>query len=306
MDVLNDVFSQMQLSGVHHLQLEIRGPWGLAFQAQNVVKLGLVVEGSILLTHEGSAKGILLGEGDFFLCTNQAAYTLQDHPNSRVIDLRTVLTPHQANLVDPIRLGQEGPRTRLLLGMLTFDNWVGQHLMEALPPFILWSHDEQQAADFGRVLEQIVAESVGRSPGASLVTQWLGSILFLQAVRQFGLSSQNQRPGWLAALKDQAISRSLQAFHAEVGHGWTIELLAKEAGLSRSGFALRFHHVMGCTPLEYLTRWRMTLATSLLRQGDEKTDNIARRLGYLSVSSFSRVFQQRWGQTPAQFRRFAI
>ena len=63
--------------------------------------------------------------------------------------------------------------------------------------------------------------------------------------------------GWLSALADPRIGAALGAIHAEPGRGWTLEALARVAGVSRTVFAQRFKALAGTTVMNYLTRWRM-------------------------------------------------
>jgi AraC-like DNA-binding protein len=74
---------------------------------------------------------------------------------------------------------------------------------------------------------------------------------------------------------------ALSAFHNRVNTPWTAESLAKAAGMSRSAFASRFKGLLGQTPLEYVTEWRMQKAMRLLEQRDKKLIDVTR----LSVTS---------------------
>lgn len=73
--------------------------------------------------------------------------------------------------------------------------------------------------------------------------------------------------------------------------------MAQQAGMSRSAFAARFKEVLGVTPAEYLSDWRMAIAKSLLRTG-RSVKFIADALGYANASALSRVFAQRVGVSP--------
>ncbi|MGN7998978.1 helix-turn-helix domain-containing protein [Sphingomonas sp. 22176] len=52
--------------------------------------------------------------------------------------------------------------------------------------------------------------------------------------------------------------------------------LASVAGMSRTSFVERFRDVVGQTPLDYLTGWRMRLAADCLR----RTADIVAELGF--------------------------
>jgi AraC-like DNA-binding protein len=82
------------------------------------------------------------------------------------------------------------------------------------------------------------------------------------------------------------------------------ETLAASAGMSRSAFALRFKELLGETPLEYLTNWRMYKATGLLQE-DVKLFEVAKTVGYDSDAAFSKAFKRVLGVAPKQFRRSA-
>ena len=93
--------------------------------------------------------------------------------------------------------------------------------------------------------------------------------------------------------------------HERVENPWTVETLAGAAGMSRSAFALRFKELLGETPLEYLTNWRMYKATGSLQEDDRKLFEIAKSVGYDSDAAFSKAFKRVLGVTPKEYRRSA-
>jgi AraC-like DNA-binding protein len=91
--------------------------------------------------------------------------------------------------------------------------------------------------------------------------------------------------------------------HAGFDKSWSVESLAREARMSRSAFALKFKTVLGRTPLEYLTRWRMHKAGALIRSNNMSFSEVASAIGYGSENSFSRVFKREMGVAPREYRR---
>ncbi len=85
---------------------------------------------------------------------------------------------------------------------------------------------------------------------------------------------------------------ALSAIHESVNTPWTVESLAEAAGMSRSAFAARFKALLGQTPLEYVTEWRMQKAMQLLEQRDKKLIDVARLVGYESGAAFSKAFSE--------------
>ena len=80
-----------------------------------------------------------------------------------------------------------------------------------------------------------------------------------------------------------------------------MEALATAAAMSRSAFALRFKEMVGETPLEYLTNWRMQKAAALLQRGDPKLIDVAKSVGYDSDAAFSKAFKRVMSVAPGSF-----
>jgi AraC-like DNA-binding protein len=91
--------------------------------------------------------------------------------------------------------------------------------------------------------------------------------------------------------------------HGKVEAPWTVESLAAASGMSRSAFAVRFKKLVGETPLEYLTGWRMQKATGLLKDSDKKLFEVAKSVGYDSDAAFSKAFKRTFGVAPKEYRR---
>jgi transcriptional regulator GlxA family with amidase domain len=64
-------------------------------------------------------------------------------------------------------------------------------------------------------------------------------------------------------LADPHIGAVLRLRHAEPGRVWTVPELARHVSMSRSAFAARFRALVGDTPLDHLTQWRMVRAASI-------------------------------------------
>lgn len=90
---------------------------------------------------------------------------------------------------------------------------------------------------------------------------------------------------------DPQVGAALSAIHNRVDMHWTVESLAEAAGMSHSGFAARFKELLGQTPLEYVTEWRM----QLIQQCDRNLVDVARSVGYESDVAFSKAFKRAVG-----------
>ena len=114
-------------------------------------------------------------------------------------------------------------------------------------------------------------------------------------------SGPERNKGWLRTIFDPQMGAALSAIHDRVNTPWTVESLAEAAGMSRSAFAARFKELLGQTPLEYVTEWRMQKAMQLLQQRDKKLIDVARLVGYESDAAFSKAFKRVVGANPGEY-----
>lgn len=112
-----------------------------------------------------------------------------------------------------------------------------------------------------------------------------------------------QSTGWLAGLRDRFVGRAVALMHEKPAEPWTIDELGKQVGLSRSALHERFVELIGQPPMQYLTNWRMQLASRLLRDTQSSVAAIALEVGYGSEAAFARAFKRLVGTPPATWRR---
>lgn len=79
--------------------------------------------------------------------------------------------------------------------------------------------------------------------------------------------------------------------------------MARQGALSRSTMASRFKQLVGISPKQYLTGWRMQKARELLEESDLPMTQIAAQVGYRSEVAFHHTFKRVMGATPGQVRR---
>jgi AraC-like DNA-binding protein len=135
-----------------------------------------------------------------------------------------------------------------------------------------------------------------------LASKQLSQLLFVQIIRFYLAASNPLTTGWLRALNDERLAPALRDMHREPGRAWQLGELAKQVGMSRTSFALRFKASAGVAPLTYLQNLRMRLAEQELREGAMSVSELAESLGYASDSAFSNAFKRRTGMAPKQYQ----
>jgi AraC-like DNA-binding protein len=148
-----------------------------------------------------------------------------------------------------------------------------------------------------------LAEARSPRPGGAGVLSKLAEVLFIEVLRLYMNEQGEGRTGWLTGVGDRIVGPALNAMHSHPAHAWTLEELAHDAGTSRSVLAERFQNLVGSSPMQYLTQWRMLLAANLLCRSNAPLARIAEDVGYRTDTAFSRAFRRVYGSPPASWRR---
>jgi len=203
-----------------------------------------------------------------------------------------------------ISYGGGGATTRLVCGYLACDARLARILLAGLPSLLKVN---VRGSNAGIWLESSVryalAEARSPRPGGAGVLAKLAEVLFIEVLRLYMNEQRAGDTGWLAAVRDRVVGVALTALHEQPAHNWTVEELARVAGTSRSVLADRFQQLVGSSPIQYLTQWRMLLASNLLCRGNASLASIAEAVGYQTDTAFSRAFRREFGAPPAAWRR---
>ena len=127
-------------------------------------------------------------------------------------------------------------------------------------------------------------------------------MLFVETLRRYIAQLPPEQTGWLAGARDTEIGQALALLHRNPAQPWTIAMLAREVGISRSVLAERFRYFLGEPPMAYLTRWRLQLGARLLKSSNRSVAEVAEEVGYESEAAFNRAFKREFEVPPARFR----
>jgi AraC-like DNA-binding protein len=169
----------------------------------------------------------------------------------------------------------------------------------ALPPMLLLPLARLPGVQ--PTVELLFAEAFGQACGRQAAVDRLFEVLVIQLLRRL-LDEGTVDSGLLAGLSDPRLARALVGVHEAPARHWSLEALARRAGMSRSRFAGAFRATVGDTPGAYLAGWRVSLAQALLRRG-RPLKSVATEVGYGGSAALARVFRARTGQSPRQWLR---
>jgi AraC-like DNA-binding protein len=321
LDVLSDVLRTVRMTGAIFFDIRARAPWVAETPAtarirpqvmpefEHVIAFHILMDGWcwVYLTNEpdsavrmnaGDAV-IIVGGDSHIMGTNRSRpedpnlsifYRPKDHPLPFVFN----------------ELGGSGEPVHLVCGYLGCDASPFNPILDALPRLLV-----VRAASVGgnlihNLIRTALLETERPCAGGETILSKLSELLFLQSVRDYLNGLPAESTGWLSGLRDRHIGMALSLMHAQPANRWTLDALAREVGLSRSAFAERFAALIGVPPMQYLSSWRLQVATQYLERHGISVAQVAALVGYESEAAFNRAFKKRVGVPPASWRRARV
>jgi AraC-like DNA-binding protein len=314
MDALSETLRVVRLVGAIFLHARFTAPWCyqsppadmaapvLEPGAERVVIFHLITEGECFV-ELGDGPPLHLMAGDAVLFPQGDAHRMTSRPGlvpAKGAPLEEVLARRPRQL----SYGGGGAVTKLVCGYMACDAKLARMLLAGLPHVV---RVNVRGSNAGSWLEASVryalAETRSPRPGGAGVLSKLSEVLFIEVLRMYMNEQGDDRTGWLAGVRDRIVGAALNALHHHPAHAWTLDELARSANTSRSVLAERFQHLMGSSPMQYLTQWRMVLAANLLCRSNAPLARIAEDVGYQTDTAFSRAFRREYGTPPAAWRR---
>lgn len=320
-DPLSDVLRTVKLKGALFFLVDATSPWCVkipqarAFadiilpSARHIVSYHVVVQGQGLASVPGiepvafdAGDIIVFPHADPYLMSSalgvppelDRAQTLQFFRDLAAGKLPFIITEGGGKL----------PKAKFICGFLGCDLSPFNPLLLTLPRVL---HIRRPSGTHVDLLDQLIDLAMAeiRTPraGGDSIRLGLSELMFIELLRRHLETHSADGPGWLAGLRDPKVGRALALLHAEPARDWTLDALARAAGISRSVLAERFSRCVGETPMRYLTLWRMQLAARLLADGPTKVAAIGKQVGFHSEAAFSRTFKKVTGVPPTEWRQ---
>ena len=301
MDILNEILQKLRLRSEIFLHARFCNEWVVDIEPLELkVSFHVIAHGDCWLRVPDSPTPLALHEGDLVIClrnpphfvTPSSAYPADDLPrNSPASDL----IPG-----DDV----QGESTTLICGKCEFLQYSWNPVLEALQNIMVIPTKDSAQTNLGTIIKLMIAEAEANNTSSSAIIDRLSDILLIEAIRTYSqLNAQDK--GYLAALKEPRLCKALTSFHKAPDQNWTVQTLSEEATMSRSAFAELFKHMVGMSPMEYVTGWRMQHAYDVLTLDNKSVTQIAEDCGYQSEPAFRKAFKKQFGIGPGTVRRDA-
>ena len=303
-DPLAEALHFLRMNGAFYCRSELTAPWGMTMMPMpGYIWFHVVTTGRVWL-EAGDDEGRLLQPGDLGLVPHGEGHVLRSEPGVPAPDVLELEREEISERYEILRHGGGGAPTTLICGAVRFDHPAARNLVEILPPIMhLEAASTPQLDWMQSTLRLMAVEAHELKPGSEAVITRLGDILVIQAIRSWLETDPAAQTGWLGALQDKQIGRAIALIHRDPARNWTVASLADELAMSRSAFAARFTELVEEPAMQYVTRWRMQVAVSALRNDGATVGELASRLGYRSEAAFARAFKRVIGVPPGAVKR---
>ena len=302
-DPLGEILHMLRLTSTLHCQAELTAPWGIEIpQIDECMVIEIVNSGRCWIEIEGE-NPCELREGNLILIPHGTAHVIHSEIKGAIQPLFDIPVEKISERYEIMRYGGGGDLTQVIAGVVRVDRSVVGNLLALFPKMLKIDAWDDESGWLSSTLRFIAREARELKPGGETIITRLTDILIIQLIRTWVESVSESNQGWLAALRDEQIGQALVLLHREPQHSWTVASLARAVNMSRSAFSARFTQLVGQPAMGYLTKWRMQLVHTLLRETPRSLSVLANRVGYESEVALSRAFKRVYGVPPGSIRR---
>ncbi len=314
MDALSELLRAVKLSGALFYNSRCSAPWCLNAPPSSAFAPFVATHATHIIEFHHISSGrayVRVGEettpleaGDVVMMPHGDPHQMGNGVGGNAIDGSAALPALMSGRVQLATFGGGGEETGLVCGYLACDSRLIKPVLNSLPRVLRVNLRSDKGGEwFENTLRHAVDQAAAARPGSDVFLAHLAEALFADVLRRYLASLPDGRTGWLAGAGDPAVGRALGALHRNPAHAWTLDELAREAGVSRSALAERFTKYLGVAPMSYLTDWRLELGAESLRSTSRSVQSVALDVGYESEAAFNRAFKRKFAVPPARYRR---
>lgn len=296
MDILTDTLNAAGLKSTLLHQRALPPRSAIQFPCSRSIGFHVVLNGLAFIHTKGKKAPLMLERGDIAFMTRGC-----DHS----VSTEKVLVEN-TKIVSGGKYTSRASNTSLILVSGAYQLWndpVHPFFRELPDWFILKSKDVGLDDGLYQMMDLLAKETLKEDLGSERIIQGILDVMFSIILRKVIRSSGNSKQKWGSSTLDPKIKKALDLLHNKTSYDWTLDELAKNVGVSRSGLAARFKKFMGESPLHYLTTLRIQKAIGFLTSSEMSVEQVAFHVGYHDSFTFSKAFKKLTGLPPRNYRR---
>lgn len=121
-----------------------------------------------------------------------------------------------------------------------------------------------------------------------------------------GYGLTHQKSDNAPIIKNPKLRDAVLYIEGHYGDSITLSDISANAGINHTTLTALMKEEFGCTAIEYLMQYRITIAKKQLAFTDVPIKDISNIIGFKTVQHFNRIFKETTGTTPAEFRKSAV
>ncbi|SCW66171.1 AraC-type DNA-binding protein [Sphingobium faniae] len=300
---LSDLLHSIRLLRADCALLEIGAGSAARLQTHRAVQLHLALSGHPVFRFPARDHVVALEPGQYLFAPPGTDHIIGERADDRPMAIGYFEDAHAADTPPRLKIGQGPPHMRVLSGALYIDQARHETLVRLLPELRSYRARNGPTLYSAHPLLSVggLASSMDGA-GSSAILLKLAELLLVDATRVS--LTRDLSPAFDAGVPDMPqIGAALRIIYQDPARRWSIAMLAREVGMSRSAFAAAFSRLVKETPMRFLTGVRMTRAQNLLKEGTHSLPEIAHQTGYDSEAAFARAFKREFDISPGSYRR---
>lgn len=291
MNAINQLLESLKIEANVYHNGKFCGNWAVNTSGSQRMSFHIVTQGQCFFKLDD--ENIELFAGDAIFLPSDAQHRLTNNTDLNIPQNMSKSLP-MTDLINE-------PSTGLVCGDFSHNHVIFDKLIKQMPELLLVRRSDNDASS--KIIDLILEESRASNQHSNVLLNRLSDCLFYLLVRD----NLDIESGLFAAFSHPQLSKAIELIHQSITdekkeQRLSLDELASAAAMSRSAFATLFKDVVGQSPVDYQTQWRMTQAYRWLADEDISTLEAALRCGYESEGSFSKAFKRVIGVGPGQVR----
>ena len=310
-DWLTRFMELVTVTGKLQVRCALGAPWAKKYTqaGPQEIPYHIILTGRAILENSDDGATYQLRAGDIVLLPHGSAHVLHDGGGAAPVPSRqhtsgSLIVSENSGTGEALdmlcgRFFVAPPHDRLVRSYLPSELVVRTEDVGVAAPSL------PKAERLNRLVALMRAESMDNEVGSGAILNALSSALFALTLRVAGEAGQ-ARTGVLALAAHPRLEPAASAMFNDPARAWTLPELAGLCSMSRATFMRHFQACLGRSAMDLLTDIRMSAAANALRKSTSSTEAVADLVGYQSVSAFRRVFSERMGMTPGDWRQLTL